>query len=152
LTIKIIRKGVIEMANKTEGLVIDPQEVEKAFLDCLYREEELKDVEGTPEGTVIVHGIMHKVGFHPGRLEEKRAKVTDWLKALPHQFRRNSGGGWSFLYACNQENRVQWTGFHERMDQLFCLGMGLKLVEYQLPREVWNMLPGGMPYYVINIE
>lgn len=141
-----------EMANKTEELIIDAQEVEKAFLDCLYKEEEMKGVEGAPEGTVIVEGIINKLGFHPGRLEEKRAKVTEWLKALPHQFRRNSGGGWSFLNACNQENGVQWTGLHQRMDQLFCLGMGMGLVECQMPREMWKILHGGMPYYVINVE
>ena len=97
-------------------------------------------------------GIRNKLRFRPGRLEEKRAKVTEWLKALPLQFRKNSGGGWSFLNACNQENGVQWTGFHQRMDQLFCLGMGLGLVECQMPREMWKILPGGMPYYVINVE
>jgi len=136
----------------SEELLINAQEVERAFLDCLYKEEELKGVEGAPEGTVIVEGIMNKLGFHPGRLEEKRAKVTEWLKTLPHQFRKNGGGGWSFLNACNQENGVQWTGFHQRMDQLFCLGMGLELVECQMPREMWKILPGGVPYYVINVE
>lgn len=140
------------MANQTEGLSIDSQEVEKAFLDSLYKKEEARGVEGVPEGAVIVEGIMNKLGFHPGRLEEKRAKVTEWLKALPHQFRKNSGGGWSFLNACNQENGVQWTGFHRSMDQLFCLGMGLGLVECLMPREMWKILPGGMPYYVINVE
>ena len=78
--------------------------------------------------------------------------MTEWLKALPHQFRKNSGGGWSFLNACNQENGVQWTGLHQRMDQLFCLGMGVKLVESLLSRKMWRNLPGGMPYYVINVE
>lgn len=136
----------------TEELLIDAREVEKAFLDCLYKKEELKDDKDVPEGTVIVEGIQNKIGFHPDRLEEKRAKVTEWLKALPHRFRKNSGGGWSFLNACNQENGVQWTGLHQSMDQLFCLGMGLKLVEPLLPRAMWRNFPGGMPYYVINVE
>jgi len=136
----------------TEGLIIDPQEVEKAFLDCFYKEEEIKDVKGTPQGAIFVEGIQYQLSFHPGRLEEKRAMVAEWLKALPHQFRKNNGGGWSFLNACNQENGVQWTGLHQRMDQLFCLGIGLKLVRCQLPREAWRILHGGMPYYVIDID
>ncbi len=140
------------MVNQTSELLIDSQEVEKVFIYCLYKKEELKGVEDTPEGIVIVEGIQNKVGFHLGRLEEKRAKVIEWLKALPHAFRRNGGGGWSFLNACNQENGVQWTSLHQSMDQLFCLGIGLKLVEYQIPRKMWKELPGGMPYYVINIE
>lgn len=105
-----------------------------------------------PEGAVIVEGVLRKFGFHPGRLKGQRAKVTEWLKALPHQFRKSGGGGWSFLNACNQENGVQWTGLHERMDQLFCLGLGLKLVVCQMPREMWRALPGGMPYYVIDVS
>lgn len=145
-------RPALDRVTKREILLIDQHEVEKAFIDCFYKEEELKGVEGAPEGTVIVEGIQNKIGFHPGRLEEKRAKVTEWLKALPHTFRKNSGGGWSFLNACNQEDGIQWTGFHQHVDQLFCLGMGLKLVECQVPRKMWMMLPGGMPYYVINIE
>jgi len=136
------------MTNRTKRLVIDAKEVEEAFLDCLYREEELNGVEGTPKGTIIVEGVINKLGFHPDRLEEKRVKVAEWLKALSYQFRRNDGGGSSFLNACNQENGVQWTGFHQRMDQLFCLGMGLGLVERQMPRETWNRIP----YFVINVE
>lgn len=133
-------------------LIIDPQEVEKMFLDCLYKKKEMEGVDGVPEDAVTVEGIVQKFGFHPGRLEEKRTKVAELLKALPHQFRRNGEGGWSFLNACIQENGVQWTGLQERMEQLFCLGMGVGLVESKLPRKMWSVLPGGMPYYVINVE
>jgi hypothetical protein len=36
------------------------------------------------------------------------------------------------------------------MAQLFALGLGIGMVECQLPRELWDMLPGGVPYYVVN--
>lgn len=139
------------MYNNNE-LIIVPQEVEEMFSDCLYKEEDMKGIEDVPKDAVIVEGIFDKFGFHPGRLEKKRAKVIELLKVLPHQFRKNGGGGWSFLNACNQENGVQWTILHQRMEQLFCLGMGLGLVKCQMPREMWDILPGGMPYYVINVE
>jgi len=140
------------MNEQKNELLIDSQEVEKAFMDCLYKEEELKGVNGVPKGAVIVEGITNNYGFHPDRLKEKKNKVAEWLKALPHQFRKSEGGGWSFLNACNQENDVQWTGLHLRMEQLFCLGIGLGLVKYQLPREMWLSLPGGVPYLSVNIE
>ena len=143
------------MANQTtDELVINSQEVEKAFLECLYRPNEVKDLkEGeAPKDAVIVEGIQTKFGFHPVRLEKQRAKVIEWLKALPHQFRRNAGGGWSFLEACNQENGVLWTGLHQRVEQLFCMAVGLKLAECQMPRDMWAMLPGGLPYYAINLK
>ncbi|MCK5009904.1 MAG: hypothetical protein KAS98_05420 [Deltaproteobacteria bacterium] len=134
-------------------LIIDPQEVEEVLRSCLYKEKEIEGADNVPADAVIVEGINSKFGFHPGRLEKQRTKVTEWLKALPHQFRKGVGGdGWSFLNACKQENGVQWAGLHENMEQLFCLGMGLRLVECQTPREMWSSLPGGMPYYVINVE
>ena len=132
-------------------LLIDPKEVNEVFLSCLYTEREIEDVEGVPEGAVLVEGIQNKFGFHPGRLEENREKVKKWLEALPRKFRRDVGGGWSFLKACDQQNGVQWTGFHERMDQLFCLGIGLGMVESRLPKNMWSTLPGFMPYYVIDV-
>jgi len=78
----------------------------------LYTDEEVQGfAEGKPPAdTVIVEGIQGKFGFHPKRLEEQRGKVIGWLKLLPYQFRKNGGGGWSFLNACVQENGVQWTG------------------------------------------
>jgi hypothetical protein len=134
--------------------LIDPWEVDKAFEACFYTDEEVKTfAEGKPAAdTIIVEGIQGKFGFHPERLETQRGKVIEWLKLLPHQFRRNGGEGWSFLNACVQENGVQWTGLHRTVEELFCLAMGLGLAECQLPREMWSMFPGGMPYYVINIE
>ena len=139
------------MSEQVTQVQIDPQEVEKAFLDCLYKEAEMEGVSGIPEGTVLVEGIMNKLGFHPQRLESKRSQVTRWLGLLPKQFHKGGGGGWSFLNACDQEDGTQWTGLHQRMDQLFCLGIGLGLVKYQLPREMWGALPGGVPYCEIDI-
>lgn len=137
---------------ETAQLVIDPEQVDGVFIDCLYKSDELEGVEGAPEGAVIVQGIVHMFGFNPERLENKREQVKTWLAALPHEFRKSGGGGWSFLNACNQANGVQWTGLHQRMEQLFALGIGLELAECQLPRELWPSLPGRMPYYVINVE
>ena len=132
--------------------MIDATEVGIAFRNCLYTELELRDLpEGQPpHDAVLVEGIRGKYGFHPIRLEQQRIQVVTWLEDLPHTFRKNEGGGWSFLNACYQEDGVQW-GEHRNMEQLFCLGIGLRLVECQLPREVWSSLPGGMPYYAILV-
>lgn len=126
---------------------IDPAKVEEAFVKCLYKDEETNGK--VPEGAVLVNGITFNYGFHPGRLEEQREKVTAWLDALPHQFRESEGGGWSFLDACLDEDGFQW-GEYRNMEQLFCLGIGLKLVSYSLPRSMWFTFSGGMPYYVYH--
>lgn len=130
------------------NLLIHAEAVEAAFLSCLFAPEEI--VEGkAPEGAVIVEGITNKFGFHPQRLEAIRETVTRWLRALPTEFLQSGGGGWSFLNACNQVDGRQWADFHRHMEQLFCLGLGLGLVKSQIPRDMWDVLPGGMPYYVV---
>lgn len=131
--------------------MIDCSELDEAFRKCLYEDHEI--VEGKiPTDAVIVEGVINKFGFHPQRLEATRDKVIGWLKQLPLQFREDGpigGGGWSFLQACMTADGNQW-GEHMNMEQLFCLGMGLKLVKCGLPRDVWKTLPGGMPYYSIS--
>ena len=144
------------------GPLIDSRRVEAIFQDCLFKDEEIKD--GKPiEGTYIpAEGITCKVGFHPARLESYREEVKHMLEGLPLQFRSinptrkalaiessENGGGWSFREACNDRNGVQWTGFQQRMEQLFQLGIGLGLAKCLLPRELWGTLPGGMPYYSV---
>ena len=132
-------------------LTINPDEVEQAFLDCLYKQGELEGLPPgeAPVGVVAVESIMGKYGFHPERLESRRQQVATWLSALPTEFHSSGGGGWSFLNACNQADGQQWTGLHRRMEQLFCLGMGLGLAKCQMPRDLWSVLPGGMPYYSV---
>ncbi len=129
---------------------INPEEVNAAFLGCLFAADEITDSK-TPENAVIVEGIVRKFGFHPQRLEATRTQVTNWLEALPVQFHRSGGGGWSFLNACVQGNGEQWTGLHQRMEELVCLGIGLGLVEYMMPRDMWEVFPGGMPYLMVKL-
>jgi len=129
--------------------MIDPQKVDQAMLDCLYRQEELDDPTKPPEGAVLAEGIQGKFGFHPERLEAKRAQVQAWLAEMPEEFHEGSGDGWSFLNMCTTRDGVQWTGEHRRLEQLVVMAIGLGLAKYTLERAFWPGLPGGMPYIVI---
>lgn len=129
---------------------IDPGVLNDVFLDCLYREDEVVDGK-PPEGTAKVAGITMDYGFHPGRLESHRMQVLSWLTLLPHTFRKNSGGGWSFLMAATQEDGLQWTDLHKRMEELFVLGIALGYASFLVQREMWKVLPGGMPYIVLDL-
>lgn len=128
--------------------------VEKVFLDCLYREEEILGIpEGQPpEGAVLIKGIIINTGLHPERLKGHLEDIRSMLSELPDGFSHDKGGGMSFLAACNTKEGTQWTSFHEIIDLLFVLGVGTKLVRLCAPRELWGALPGGMPYYVLNLE
>jgi hypothetical protein len=128
---------------------IDPEQINKLFLDCLFRDEEV--TEGTmPENAVLIDGVLGKFGLHRERLLSHRAFVNECLKLLPNEFREI--GGWSFLNACVQQDGEQWTGLHQRMDQLIVLGIGLGLAKWTFPRDLWSALPAGMPYFQVMPE
>ena len=128
--------------------------VETVFKDCLYTEEEITfepPNSKVPKGCVIVEGIVNTFGFHPERLASHKEDIRSMLADLPTEFRENSGGGWSFLNACiRQHDGEQW-GEHRNMEQLFCLGIGLGMAKWLLPRNMWNVLPGEMPYVSITV-
>jgi hypothetical protein len=123
--------------------MLNGEKVRSVFMDCLFQEGE------DSSKHIRADGVVTNVGFHPGRLEQHRAEIVEMLDELPDQFKESSGGGWSFLQACDDKHGNQWTDFHQRMEQLFQLGIGINRVKCLLPRELWKALPGGMPYYVI---
>lgn len=125
---------------------LNSKRVETIFMDCLF-----KDGEDTVN-YVRAEGIICNVAFHPQRLERYKDEITELLAELPEEFQKSVGGGWSFLNACNDKHGNQWTGEHIRMEQLFQLGVGTGAASLQMPRDVWPLLPGGMPYYVVNDE
>jgi hypothetical protein len=124
-------------------MVLDSDRVSAVFMDCLFRAGE------DASKYVLAEGITINVGFHSERLESHRAEIEAMLAELPDEFQKSHGGGWSFLNACNDRYGNQWTGSHQRMEQLFQLGIGIGKVKCQLPREMWPALPGGMPFYIV---
>lgn len=125
------------------------ERVETIFMDCLFRDEELTDGKPSIE-PVVAEGITSNVGFHPGRVEQHRGEIEILLTGFPDEFYTDGGGGWSFLNLCRLSDGTQWTDFHLRMEQLCQLGIATGKVKFQLPREMWSVLPGGMPYLSID--
>ncbi len=123
--------------------VLNPERVNQIFLECLFAGDE------DTSKMIQAEGITNTTGFHPGRLQSHKVEIETLLGELPEQFKESVDGGWSFLNACNDKHGNQWTGLHQRMEQLFQLGIGIGRVKPLLPKEMWNVLPGGMPYYVI---
>ncbi len=105
-----------------------------------------------PEGVISVEGIMIEFVFRPEVIEKYRQEIRDMAVELPKQFFdvKNGGeGGWSFLEMCNDYRGEQWTGLHMVMEGLCALIIGAGYGEWLLPRPLWQLLPGGMPYIVI---
>lgn len=124
------------------------EQARTTVLDCLYRAEEAPAGGPPPSDAVIVEGVTIVFGFHPGRLESKRADVVALLRRLPPEFRVEPGQ--SFLNACMTADGEQW-GEHANVQELLALAIGLKLARWTFPREVWHALPGGMPLVVLTL-
>lgn len=117
---------------------LSSENVQKIFDECF-----------SETGDKKVVGIVHEFVFDSNKLDENSDKISDMLHQLPGVFMKDSGGGWSFLMACNDKNGEQWTGLHLNMEHLFAMGEAIGKVESLLPRDMWKALPGGVPYYVI---
>lgn len=118
--------------------------VEAVIKDCLYKEGE------TPSADYITaKGIMRSFGFKPDKITAHTDDIKSMLDQLPYQFKRESGGGWSAINAVNDNKGNQW-GSQQCVDNLICLGLAINAIEYLMPRDLWVVFPGGMPYFVIK--
>ena len=119
------------------------KKVELIFTDCLFKYGE------DTSDPAIAEGITSGFGFNKERLESHKEDISTMLSQLPKEFQSNDGGGMSFLNACNNAKGEQWTGLHFVMEQLFSLGQACGKVKCLMPRDMWSVLPGGMPYYSV---
>lgn len=119
--------------------------VETILIDCLH-----KDGEEYDESEGIIECIVNSYKFHSERLESHRDEIRSMIWQLPSQFLASGGGGWSFLNLCMRADGVQWTGMHRQQEKLYALAAGLGMAAIQFPREMWSILPGGMPYMVFD--
>lgn len=126
--------------------LIDPEQVNKIFIDSLFNDGE------DTAGHIPSEGITITIGFHPARLESHRDEVREMLSNLPEQFQQSKSGGWTFLNAYQDREGNQWANFHRRMEELFLMGNALGLSKWQLPKDMWAVLPRGMPYVVVLDE
>lgn len=130
--------------------MIDTKTLEETLKYCLFNDDEIVDGEPIVK-PIKVEGIVANFGFHPNRVKDIEARVIEMLEQLPDDFKKSGGGGMSFLNMCKDKNGRQWTGLHKTMELLVCLGIAIGKVSYTLPREDWKLLPGGMPYIVIDL-
>lgn len=120
------------------------------FIAKRVRELMKKTLAGENDESLKVEGLVNNFAFDVGKIDENKSAIEDLLQLMPENFRKDVGGGWSFLQLCVDNNGEQW-GEHPDMEALVCLGIAADLAEYVLPRELWKALPGGVPYIAFNI-
>ena len=122
--------------------------IKSVIHDCLFTADELAN--GTPTDYVAAEGVMMQVGFHPGRLESHREDVRSMLGQLADDLMHDKGGGMSLMNMPFTKDGTQY-GEQRDADALYLLGSALGLAKYVLPRPMWSMFPGGMPYIVVTL-
>lgn len=130
----------------TEGVTSLADLVSHIFKECLL------DEAGHKEDAVIVTGVMHTITMSRTKLEQYRSDIKSILDQMDPTFHKSGGGGWSFLNLCVAKNGKQWTGMHRTMDELVVLAIATEMGDFLMPRDMWNVLPGGMPYIVFDTE
>lgn len=128
---------------KADDMELTAQKVNEIILDCLFKTDEIADGK-PPADAVVVEGIRRDFGFHPVRLESHAEEIADLLAELPPEFAQ----GWSFLNMCMDRHGRQW-GEHRDMEGLVALGLATGRAALPAPRDMWPMLPGGMPYVTV---
>jgi hypothetical protein len=119
------------------------EKVRSLVMDCLN---------GKEEGALLVKGIVRTFCFSPEKIGAHREEIRDLLSDMPDSFQAEGGGGMSFLNLCEDRHGEQWTGLQQTMEELVALGEAAGMASYPMPRDMWSVLPGGMPYVVFNTK
>ena len=133
---------------ETESTLTETR-VRRIFHNCLLRDDETGGGGEKAFFAIVVMAddITFNVIFHPERIEEHREEIIAMLNELPGAFKTSSG--WSLLNARNDKYGRRWTGIHQRIKQLFQLGIAIGRVRTTTPREMCPMPIGRTPYYAI---
>lgn len=153
--IKVTLFGDSESAKKFKGLLfsdyfieenieLTQENVTRIYVECVGRKENCD--------TQPFDGVMHIHNYDMNKVNEHKDQIKSMLWQLPDTFFKSKGGGWSFLNMCVRRDDYQWTGLHADVERLMTLGMAAGYVSYLLPKNLWHILPGDMPYIVINDE
>ncbi len=133
-------------------LELTVRNVETVFKECLFTDDELDEHRRPKPGLEIAEAraVVHSFGFNKARLETRKEEIRQLLSQLPANFREGVGEGWSFLNACLREDGTQW-GEHVNIEQLLALGIATEQAKILMPREMWSIFPGGVPYFSVKV-
>lgn len=131
--------------------MIDANRIEEILKDCFFTKEEVEAANGEPKNIVEAEGLFGKLGLNSDRVGKYKEEIKGMLSELPDSFMAGKGGGMSFLNMCLDKNGTQW-GEQQNVDELFILGNACGFAKYTMPKDMWSVLPGGMPYVVIDLK
>jgi len=126
--------------------------VRTIFKKCLFSKDELTK-EGLPDSPMIkVEAVSEIYGFRKESVDSVKDDIIELLMQLNEIFFKDIGGGDSFLNAVKNDRGLNWTKSQTDVELLLALGLAIGAITYSLPRNMWYILPGGLPYFTINLD
>lgn len=105
---------------------------------------------GDPEDDQVrIDGASMDGRFSRTRLLNHRMRLRTMLVELPDNFLQSGGGGWTMLNGCVDRHQRFWTSDQRTVDRLVILGIGAGVANWTLERNLWDLLPSGMPYFQV---
>jgi hypothetical protein len=100
---------------------------------------------------IEVVGWLLRHTFSIKKLHGYREEIIRMLLSLPAGFRSDVGEGGSVGNMIERGDGVIWSVDMADIEKLVALGIASGLMNFCAPREVWHMLPGGLPYVRVEI-
>lgn len=146
---------VENLNNILKDSLLSEDEIAQLGLDELSEtdaEFDPDDLDGfSADELLAARGIVNTYVFNPVRLTSHKTDIVDFLDQLEPSFHANSGGGMSLMNMVATKDGDLW-GEQYHADLLACMAIALSLGKWVLPREMWGMLPGSMPYFVVHAK
>lgn len=143
---ELINQIMDEIKEQELNKPLSPKKVQQIFRNCLFKEEELENNQPLCDFTEA-EGIKHNAFFHTGRLNSYKKEINEILDCIP-----NIDKGVYFTNLCFNKDGNLWTGDHNIIEQLIILGIGSETLSYPLKKDLWFLLPDGLPYVIKNKE
>lgn len=127
--------------------MINAEQVKNILRDCLFPEMPADDTK-----CIGIPSVTRVFALNPSKVELHRSEIFTILRELPLEFwDQKSGGkdGYTFMSLPFDRDGNQWGG-QLRADELMALGLATGYMRYMFSKEMWMMLPGGVPYLIIS--
>ena len=140
----------------TEEQILTADKVRKTIIACLYKDADITldcngDLAEVPADAVLAEGVIHRYAFDPKRVVAQKENIRTLLNEMSPEFHVGQGGGYSFLNACMDKHGNHWAE-HSTIDDLICLGLATGFVTIPIPRDMWQILPGSVPYFTVDTQ
>ncbi|MFP3726373.1 hypothetical protein U8V72_14390 [Priestia filamentosa] len=116
--------------------------VEKVFIDCLFKKEEVLRNEHK-ENSIVIKGVAHTFTFHPERVKQNTSKVKEFIEELPEVIHL----GMSFLQMIYSKSGEHWAE-HHHVELLMVLGLATKTLDHLIPPSELKDSSSQMPVLV----